>query len=116
MALSVVSPRRAVAFVAAVGLAVSSVVLAVTAYPVAAGAVPRQGNFVAFASGTITLHGRGNGHGHGMSQYGAQGAAIAGLTSQQIVAFYYPGTTLDTIAASTVRVSISGAGPYPTVS
>jgi stage II sporulation protein D len=44
-------------------------------------------------SGTFTIHGHGFGHGHGMSQYGAYGAARQGKTYQQIVAFYYPGTT-----------------------
>ncbi|HET7174319.1 MAG TPA: SpoIID/LytB domain-containing protein [Nocardioidaceae bacterium] len=42
---------------------------------------------------TWTVHGHGYGHGHGMSQYGAQGAAEQGLTSQQILSFYYPHTT-----------------------
>jgi stage II sporulation protein D len=42
---------------------------------------------------TITLTGHGYGHGHGMSQYGAEGAARQGLTWQQIIGFYYPGTS-----------------------
>ena len=42
---------------------------------------------------TITLTGHGYGHGHGMSQYGAEGAARQGLTWQQIIEFYYPGTS-----------------------
>ena len=41
----------------------------------------------------ITITGHGYGHGHGMSQYGAEGAARAGLTFRQIAQFYYPGTT-----------------------
>src|SRR3954447_26582532 len=94
-------PRTTVA-VAALGLAVSSAALAVTAHPVAAGAAPQaaqSGNVASFAtrSSTVAVEGRGNGHGHGMSQYGAQGAALAGLSSSQIVAFYYPGTTLTTL-------------------
>ena len=55
----------------------------------------------------ITLTGNGYGHGHGLSQYGALGAAEQGLTWEQIVAFYYPGTTLEGITG-TVRVLISG--------
>ncbi len=43
----------------------------------------------------ITVTGHGFGHGNGMSQYGAHGAATQGLTWQQIVGFYYPGTTLE---------------------
>ena len=46
------------------------------------------------SSGEIVLTGRGYGHGIGMGQYGAQGAAIAGLTFKQILAYYYPGTTV----------------------
>lgn len=40
----------------------------------------------------LVLQGHGWGHGHGMSQYGAQGAALQGLTHRQILRFYYPGT------------------------
>lgn len=54
---------------------------------------------------------RGNGHAHGLSQYGAQGAALAGKTYKQIVGFYYPGTTLATKSStSKIRVLISGTG------
>jgi stage II sporulation protein D len=50
-------------------------------------------------TGNMTLDGHGFGHGHGLSQYGAQGAATGAyggpvLTWQQILAAYYPGTTL----------------------
>lgn len=58
------------------------------------------------ALGTVTFTGHGYGHGHGMSQYGAEGAARKGLTWQQIVAFYYPGTTMAK-QSPTVRVLIS---------
>ena len=67
------------------------------------------------SAGDFGVHGRGNGHGHGMSQYGAQGAAIAGRSTRQILAFYYPHTTLTTLAASVIRVRLSNAGPYTTV-
>jgi SpoIID/LytB domain protein len=58
------------------------------------------------AQGTFTLTGHGYGHGHGMSQYGAEGAARQGLTWQQIVRFYYPGTAFAQ-HRPTVRVLIS---------
>lgn len=45
---------------------------------------------------SITIKGHGFGHGHGMSQYGAEGAARDGLTYDQIVDFYYPGTSWGT--------------------
>ena len=60
------------------------------------------------SNGVLALTGHGFGHGHGMSQYGAQGAAKQGLTHQQILAFYYPGTTLGTTTGS-MRVKLSGA-------
>jgi stage II sporulation protein D len=57
-------------------------------------------------SGTYTVRGHGYGHGRGMSQYGANGAAQKGLTHEQILRFYYPGTSLDT-ARRKIRVLIS---------
>ena len=36
-----------------------------------------------------------------MSQYGAYGAALAGLTWPKILGFYYPGTTIAPMAADT---------------
>lgn len=54
----------------------------------------------------VTLTGNGYGHGRGMSQYGARGAAEQGLTWQQVVAFYYPGTTVDRVAGR-IRVLIT---------
>ncbi len=46
-------------------------------------------------TGTLVLHGHGYGHGHGMSQYGAQGAALAGRSYREILRFYYPHTALE---------------------
>src|SRR5438874_3663722 len=48
-------------------------------------------------SGPLFLfNGHGWGHGVGMSQYGAYGYALHGSTYGQILAHYYPGTTLGT--------------------
>ena len=58
------------------------------------------------ASATIRIDGHGYGHGHGMSQHGAQGAALQGLSHQDIAAFYYPGTTFGT-AKGRVSVLVS---------
>ncbi|MCL1838182.1 MAG: SpoIID/LytB domain-containing protein [Propionibacteriaceae bacterium] len=49
---------------------------------------------------TITIVTSGWGHGIGMSQYGAYGAAKAGLSFTQILNFYYPGTTQAKLSAS----------------
>ena len=65
--------------------------------------------------GSLVVTYRGDGHGHGMSQYGAYGAALAGRTAAEILAFYYPGTTLATVPRTAVRVLLGGAGPYTTV-
>src|SRR4051812_15432842 len=61
-------------------------------------------------NGVFALRGHGWGHGHGMSQYGAYGAAkVRGLTYQQILAFYYPGTSIvGRPLATTVRVLLHG--------
>lgn len=58
------------------------------------------------STATIRIDGHGYGHGHGMSQHGAQGAALQGLTHQQIAEFYYPGTTWGT-ARGKVTVQVS---------
>ncbi|TDD60439.1 SpoIID/LytB domain-containing protein [Kribbella antibiotica] len=58
------------------------------------------------AGADTTISGRGFGHGRGMSQYGAQGAAIAGKSAKQILDFYYPGTTVGK-ATGRIRVRIS---------
>ncbi len=42
----------------------------------------------------FTITTRGYGHGVGLSQYGANALALTGKTYQEILAHYYPGTTL----------------------
>lgn len=55
---------------------------------------------------TTTITGRGYGHGRGLSQYGAQGAAIAGKSAKTILDFYYPGTTVGK-ATGSIRIKIT---------
>jgi len=43
---------------------------------------------------SLVVQGNGYGHGRGMSQHGAQGAALAGKSHRQILMFYYPGTSM----------------------
>jgi stage II sporulation protein D len=43
---------------------------------------------------TFTITGHGVGHGVGMCQWGARGRAEAGMTAEQILQAYFPGTTL----------------------
>ncbi|HEU4676429.1 MAG TPA: SpoIID/LytB domain-containing protein, partial [Motilibacteraceae bacterium] len=61
------------------------------------------------AGGSVTLAGHGFGHGHGLSQWGAYGAAEKGLSWQQILAFYYPGTRISapTLPDATLRILMS---------
>ena len=59
------------------------------------------------ASGAFTVSGRGFGHGRGMSQWGAYGAADAGLGWEQILDFYYPGTVRSAMGDPEIRVWIS---------
>ncbi|MDP2349950.1 MAG: SpoIID/LytB domain-containing protein, partial [Chloroflexota bacterium] len=47
---------------------------------------------------STTFYGRGYGHGVGLSQYGARGRALAGQAADEILAHYYPGTTLGSLA------------------
>jgi stage II sporulation protein D len=58
------------------------------------------------AAESFTFTGRGYGHGRGMSQYGAQGAALQGLSAQQILNFYYPGTSTGSVSGQ-IRVQLS---------
>jgi SpoIID/LytB domain protein len=59
------------------------------------------------SSGVYTIDGRGYGHGHGMSQWGSQGAALAGKNVNEILAFYYPGTTQQTPTIPGLRVQLT---------
>lgn len=103
------------------GRAVGAAVLVAAAVAVAAPSAARAADetYLRPASGTFPLAGRGYGHGHGMSQYGAKGAAEAGLTWQQIMAFYYPGTAIGAIGGPgnnpLLRVRLTGLSTTPVV-
>lgn len=60
------------------------------------------------AATSVVVDGRGFGHGRGMSQWGAYGAADAGLDWTQILSFYYPGTARSAGGGGAVRVLVSG--------
>lgn len=75
------------------------------AAPGTALAAPEQ---VTATNSTLTITTAGWGHGRGMSQYGAQAAAKQGLSYAKILAFYYPGTKLESLAKNdTIRVWIT---------
>lgn len=63
---------------------------------------------------TTKLTGKGFGHGRGMSQYGAQGAALRGVKSRDILRSYYPGAT-PTAWKSEVKVLITADNDKDTV-
>ncbi len=71
----------------------------------AAGAVPERVTLP--PGGAVTVAGHGYGHGIGMSQYGARGAAAAGVGYQSILSFYYPGTTASSPGSGTLRVQLT---------
>ena len=54
-----------------------------------------------FDSQSVTFQVSGYGHGVGMSQYGANVLAEQGLTCTEILAHYYPGTSLQSLAVLT---------------
>ena len=60
------------------------------------------------ADGVFRVEGHGWGHGRGMSQWGAQGAASRGVSAEQIVSTYYPGTARAVLPAAPIRVLLSG--------
>ncbi len=69
------------------------------------------------AGDDFVFTGRGWGHGVGMSQWGAWQAAREGVPFDEILAFYYPGTTLESLPDpnSEVRVRISSNPPTSNV-
>jgi stage II sporulation protein D len=81
-------------------------------------AAPPSGTYVAPAgSGALFLvSGHGYGHGVGMGQWGAQGYAQHGYSYDEILAAYYPGTTLGQTTVDSIRVLLVGGSKKLTVS
>ncbi|MPV38071.1 SpoIID/LytB domain-containing protein [Georgenia subflava] len=77
-------------------------------------AAAAEERYPAPASGYWDVNGRGWGHGIGMSQWGALGAAEQGQSYTQILDFYYPGTTRNTVPNSNIRVALSQDDYTPT--
>jgi stage II sporulation protein D len=90
-------------------LAIALAAAAVSAGSAAGASVCGTGCVAAPAgSGALFLFsGHGWGHGVGLSQYGAYGYAQHGATYQEILAHYYPGTTLGPAPISTIRVLLA---------
>ncbi|MGZ4289612.1 MAG: SpoIID/LytB domain-containing protein [Gaiellaceae bacterium] len=98
--------------------ALSAVVAAVTFAATPHAAPSSAPQYVAPAgSGTLFLvSGHGYGHGVGMGQWGAQGYAQQGYTYDQILAAYYPGTTLGQTTATSIRVLLASGKKQLTIS
>jgi stage II sporulation protein D len=69
----------------------------------------------ASAASLLVVTGRGWGHGVGMSQWGADGYARHGWSYTQILAHYYPGTSLGRTGEPTVRVLLEQGASTITV-
>lgn len=68
-------------------------------------------------SGALFLvGGHGYGHGVGMGQWGAQGYALHDYSYDQILAAYYPGTTLGETSVSSIRVLLASGKKQLTIS
>ena len=61
----------------------------------------------AFGSSLVVINGRGWGHGIGLSQWGAEGYARHGWGFEQVLAHYYPHTTIGSAPAQSVRVLLA---------
>ena len=53
---------------------------------------------IQYADGVFSVTTKGYGHGVGLSQYGASAMALTGKSCAEILAHYYPGTALETLA------------------
>ena len=90
-------------------LLIASVVAVLAAGPASGASVCATGCVAAPAgSGALfVFSGHGWGHGVGMSQYGAYGYAQHGSSYADILAHYYPGTTLGPAPVSSIRVLLA---------
>lgn len=98
--------------------ALSALAVAVT-FASAPHAAPPSGPQYAAPPGSGALYlvsGHGWGHGVGMGQWGAQGYAQQGYTYDQILAAYYPGTTLGQTTAASIRVLLAQGKKALTIS
>jgi SpoIID/LytB domain protein len=119
------SPLRPIRTALTAGL-LAAMVLG-TSSPALADAIPLRSRVAQQGDPTpaVVLRGSGWGHSAGMSQFGAYGQARAGRSAEQILAHYFPGTTLrewtgnqqirvDLLAAADAQVSapvIARGGP-----
>ncbi len=100
---------------AAIALVLAGVTAATVGGPASAATVTQKIRVPGSDTHLVVTY-RGNGHGHGLSQYGALGAAKAGLLYPAILFFYYPTTALTQAPASArIRVRLSNTGTTTTI-
>lgn len=90
-----------------VALAVLAAALAGAVGPSAASAPPIRYEAPRGSGALFLVKGHGWGHGVGMGQWGAEGYALQGYAYGQILAAYYPGTTLGQTTVAKVRVLLA---------
>ena len=61
---------------------------------------PRVGGWTYRLPARFVFTGRGYGHGVGMSQWGAQGMALAGKSAEEILTHYYQGIAITSIGGA----------------
>lgn len=88
-------------------LALSAAVAFASSPHAARSSAPAQYVAPSGSGALFLLSGHGWGHGVGMGQWGAQGYAQQGYTYDQILAAYYPGTTLGQTTADSIRVLLA---------
>ncbi|MFH5824198.1 SpoIID/LytB domain-containing protein [Georgenia sp. AZ-5] len=104
---------RALRSILAAGAAVALTVTALVAAP--SSAVAAEERYAVPVDGAWEVEGRGWGHGKGLSQWGAQGAALQGLSADAILGFYYPGTTSGSVNNRTLGVQLTSLASTNTV-
>jgi SpoIID/LytB domain protein len=90
-------------------IALSGAVAFASAPHAARSSAPKQYVAPSGSGALFLINGHGWGHGVGMGQWGAQGYAQQGYTYDQILAAYYPGTTLGQTTATSIRVLLADA-------
>jgi stage II sporulation protein D len=90
-------------------IALSGAVAFASAPHAARSSAPKQYVAPSGSGALFLISGHGWGHGVGMGQWGAQGYAQQGYTYGQILAAYYPGTTLGQTTATSIRVLLADA-------
>lgn len=95
----------------AVALSVAGALVAAVAavgLPFAVSPAYAEESYPVPADGVFHIHGHGYGHGRGLNQWGAQGAALQGVSASTILSTYYPGTVAGGVGDAPVRVLIEG--------